>query len=134
VAQDLAEAFRAALGLVSIFVTVAAGRIKLGRGADPAAALKRLRKADPDAELLVVGWCRSDRAELLMMALRGDEPGCGLPLPADAGEMVRMIGMPWNFTNGSPPVHLSQSSKTCSCVADGPATLEALLPAVNQSC
>jgi hypothetical protein len=71
VAQDLASAFQETLGLTAIFVAVAAGRTRIGRSTDPTAVHKRLRKIDPDAALLTIGWLTADRAELLTMALRG---------------------------------------------------------------
>lgn len=68
----LARTYITSLDLVAVYVTAAKGRAGIRSGNDPAATLKALRKTDPGASLVLIGWCAADRAELLMMALRGD--------------------------------------------------------------
>jgi hypothetical protein len=62
------RAYIGALDLVAIYTITspAKGRVRIGRGKDPTAALKSVRSADPNSTIEVAGWCRADRAEMLL--------------------------------------------------------------------
>jgi hypothetical protein len=88
----LARAYIAALDLVAAYVTTAKGRLRIRSGNDPAATLKSLRKTDPGAHLVMIGWCAADRVEMLMMALRDEiDVGAGEGLARDVVEATARV-------------------------------------------
>lgn len=70
--ERLVRSYIAGLALVAFYVTTANGRTRIRSGTDPGVTLKSLHKADPDAGLVMIGWCTVAHAELLMMALHGE--------------------------------------------------------------
>jgi hypothetical protein len=86
----LARTYIAGLELAAVYVTAANRRTRIRQGDDPAATLKSLRKTDPGARLVMIGWCAANRVEMLMMALRDEiDVGAGESLSASDADEAR---------------------------------------------